>query len=151
MLSESRETPLKIRFVFLMRKFIIKSLARKFNPVTESLELLKISSLNKLTRINLLRSLPIFKQYILMQHYRYTIHCTPFLPYFFFDFNSALVEIAPCMNMFPINENPSNSAINKIFLEKSSPYASNASTFYTGSKVEKDTLLAPVYTPQISI
>jgi len=67
MLFESREISLKIRFVFLMHKYIIKSLARKLNPVIESLERLKISSLNKSTRIKLLRSLPILKQYVLTQ------------------------------------------------------------------------------------
>jgi len=153
MLFESREIPLKIRFVFLMRKYIIKSLARKFNPVIESLELLKISSSHRVTCINLLQSLPIFKQYVLMQHYRYTIHCTPFLPYFFFDLNTSLVEINPCMSMFPIDKNLSNPAINKIFLEKSSLYSSNASAFYTdGSKVEKDTPTgASVYSPNFNL
>jgi len=95
MLFEVREIPLKIKFVTYMRKFITKSLARKFNPVIESLESLKITSTKRKARISLLRSLPIFKQYILIHHYHNIIHCTPFLPYFFFDFETALAKIVP--------------------------------------------------------
>jgi len=118
MLFKSKEIPLKLRFISLMRKFFTKSLekTRKFNPVIESLETIKNASSSRKARIYLLRSFPIFKQYIFIYHYRNIIHCTPFLPYFFFDFDTALIVIEPCMNIFPVNENLSNIAINKIFL-----------------------------------
>jgi len=61
MLFESKEVPLKLRFISLMRKFLTKSLARKFNPVIESLEIIKAASASKKARISLLRSFPIFK------------------------------------------------------------------------------------------
>jgi len=96
-LFESKEIPLKLRFTSLMRKFLTKSLAREFNPVIESLDILKVTSSGRKARINLLRSFPIFKQYIFIYHYHNIIHCTPFLPYFFFDFDTALLEIKPCV------------------------------------------------------
>jgi len=43
------------------------------------------------------------------------------------------------MDMYPINDNLTSEAINKIFLEKSSPYSTNAITFYTDdSKMNND-------------
>jgi len=44
MLYESKEIPLKLRFISCMRKFLTKSLARKFSPVTDSLESMKNAS-----------------------------------------------------------------------------------------------------------
>jgi len=74
-----------------------------------------------------------------MLYYRNIIYSTPFLPYFFYNYDIALLEIKPCMAMFPTDSNLSNSAINKIFVEKASPYTNNAKTFYTdGSKLDKD-------------
>jgi len=150
---ESKEVPLKLRFTFLMRKFLTKSLARKLNPVIESLEMIKVTFTGRKARINLLRSFPIFKQYIFIYFYRNIIHCIPFLPYFFFDFDTAVLEIKPCMNMFPVNKNLSNAAINKIFLDKSSSYATNAKTFYTdGSKLNKDAPTGTsVYSPDFNL
>jgi len=55
------------------------------------------------------------------------------------------------MSMFPIKENLSNIAINKIFLEKSSLYTSNASSFYMAPRSIKTLLLAPVFIPQVLI
>jgi len=57
MLFESKEVPLKLRFISLMRKFFTKNLAR--NPVIENLEMLKVTSFSRKARINLLRSFPI--------------------------------------------------------------------------------------------
>jgi len=61
MLYESREIPLKLRFLFHMRKFLIKSLSRKFNPVIDSLDSMKNFSHNRKTRIFLIRTVPIFR------------------------------------------------------------------------------------------
>jgi len=57
------------------------------------------------------------------------------------------------MDMFPVNENLPNEAINKIFLEKSSLYFTNAIIFYTdGSKINKeDPTGASVYFPDINL
>jgi len=121
LLFESREVPLKLRFTSLMRKFLTKSLAKEFNPVIESLNILKVASSGRKTRINLLRSFPIFKQYIFTYHCRNIVHYTLFLPYFFFDFDTALLEIKPCMAMYPIDDDLSNSSIDKIFLENRLP------------------------------
>jgi len=136
-----------------MLKFLTKSLAREFNPVIEKLEMIKIASARRISYINLLRSFPIFKQYIFIYHYHNIIHCTPFLPYFFFDFDTALLKIRPCMSMFPVNKDQSNTAINNIFLNKSAPYTTNAITFYTdGSKLDKDAPSgASVYSPNLNL
>jgi len=55
--------------------------------------------------------------------------------------------------MFPINENLSNTDINKIFLDKSSSYTANAITFYTdGSKLNKDAPTGPsVHSPDFNL
>jgi len=47
MLFEAKEVPLKIRFTFPIRKFLIKSLARGFNPVTESLDMLRLTATHR--------------------------------------------------------------------------------------------------------
>jgi len=153
MLYESKEIPLKLRFILCMRKFLTKSLARKFNPVIDSLESMKNASYNRKKLIYLLRSFPIFKQYLFIYHYSNIIHSTPFLPYFFFDYDTALLEILPCMDMYPVNENLSKDSINKIFLEKSLSFSINAITFYTdGSKTDKEAPTgASVYSPDINL
>jgi len=135
-----------------MRKFLTKSLARKFNPVIESMEKIKTSANNRKLRIRFLRSFPIFKQYIFIQHYCNVIHNIPFLPYFFFDYETALLGIKPCMSMYPIYENHSNSDICKLFLENSY-YTDNTISFYTdGSKLEKDAPTgASVYSPNLNL
>jgi len=94
-----------------------------------------------------------FKQYIFLYHYRNSIHRTPFLPYFFFNFDTVLLEIKPRMAMYPVDANLSNSSINKIFLKKSSAFIINAKTFYTdGSKLDSDVPSgASVYSPDFNV
>jgi len=136
-----------------MRKFVIKSFARDCNPVIEKLDMLKLASSCKKARIKLLRSFPIFKQYILIYHYRNIIYRTPFPPYFFFEFDSALLDIKFCMAMYPINGNLSSSAINKIFLKKSSNTTTNAKSFYTDeSKTDNEAPVgASVFSPEFNL
>jgi len=45
MLFEAKEIPLKLRFISCMRKFLTKSISRKFNPVIDSLEFMKYENL----------------------------------------------------------------------------------------------------------
>jgi len=140
MLYEAKEVPLKLRFSFLTRKFLIKSLTREFNPVIESLDALRLAAIHRCTRIHLLRSFPIFRHSICVSHYRNTIHSLPFFTYFFYDLDSSLFTIQPCMDLFPINRDLSPAAIQNKFLEKSSQYRDNAISFYTDdSKLSKDT------------
>jgi len=153
MLHESKETPLKLRFLYHMRKFLVKSMSRKFNPVIDCLDSMKNSSHNRKKRNFLVRTFPIFRQFLYIFHYRNIIHSVPYLPYFFFDYDSALLEISPCMNMLFEIENHSNESINQIFLEKSEPFSSNATSFYTdGSKCGLDGPTgASVYSPDIKL
>jgi len=150
-LYESKEVPFKLRFASLMRKFLTKSLARKFNPVIASLESMKNASCNRKMRIYLTRVFRIFKQYILIYHYRNIVHSIPFLPRFFFDYDTAILEITPCMDIDSVGENLSNVAINKIFLEKSAPFSSNVITFYTVQRQTVMIQLVLVFTLQILI
>jgi len=152
MLFESREVPLKLRFNLLIRKFLIKCFSRDFNPVTESLYSLKLAALGNSRRINLLISFPILKHFICLFHYRNTIHCSPFLPFHFFDFDVSLFAACPCFAMFPADRNLSHSEMRNLFLEKSSEYRKNAISFYTdGSKFDRDTSSgAAVFSPDLN-
>jgi len=136
-----------------MRKFLTKSLARKFNPVIDSLESMKNTPCNRKKRIYLIQSFPIFRQYLYIHHYRSIVHSIPFLPYFFFDYDTATLEILPCMDMYPVDRDLPNEVINKIFLDKSAPYSTDAVTFFTdGSKINKDLPSgASVYSPDINL
>jgi len=62
MLFEAKKVPL--RFILLICKFLIKSLAKEFNPVIESLDNLRLMATHRKTCISLLRSFLIFKHYI---------------------------------------------------------------------------------------
>jgi len=138
MLFEAREVPLRIRFNYLTRKYVIKCLSRDFNPVTESLNSLRLAALSSALRTSLLTALPIFKQFICLSHYRNIIYRSPFLPFFFYDLKVALLSIIPCFDMYPI-DHLSQPEIYNLFLEKSSNYRINATSFYTdGSKLVKD-------------
>jgi len=59
MLFEAREVPLKFRYNFLTRKYLIRSFSRDLNPVIESLNSLRLSALRDALRTKLLISLPI--------------------------------------------------------------------------------------------
>jgi len=83
MLYEAREVSLKLRFGFLTRKFLIKSFARDFNPVIESLESLMLTVRNRLLCIRLLRFFPIFKYFVSLQYMRNIVYSSSFLPSFF--------------------------------------------------------------------
>jgi len=52
MLFEAKEVSLKLRFTLLIRKFLIKSLAREFNPVIESLDTLRLTATYRNSRIS---------------------------------------------------------------------------------------------------
>jgi len=107
---------LGLGFGYLTNKFLIKNLARKFNPVICSLDSLKTAATFRAERIHLLlRSFPIFRQFILIQHIRISIHSSAFLP-FFYDFKTSLLTIQPCMNMFPTDSTFSPAAIHSKFL-----------------------------------
>jgi len=83
MLFETRDVPLKFRFILLTRKYLTKCFSREFNPVTESLNSLRLAAFRSTARIKLLISLPIFKHYNCLLHYRKIIHNLSFLPLFF--------------------------------------------------------------------
>jgi len=153
MLYEAKEIPLKLRFISCMCKFLTKSLARKFNPVIDSPESMKNIPCNRKMRIYLIQSFPIFRQYLFIHHYRNIVYSIPFLPYFFCDYDTATLEILPCMDMYPVDRDLSNEAINKIFLDKSASYSTDAFTFYTdGSKTNKGNPSgASVYSPDINL
>jgi len=55
--------------------------------------------------------------------------------------------------MFPVKDELSTIAVNKIFSEKSAPYTTNTITFYTdGSKLDKNALSgASMYSPDINL
>jgi len=80
--------------------------------------MLRLATVYRNSHINLLRSFPIFKQYILIQYYRNIIYNSPFLPYFFFDFNTALLDIK-CMSMFKCFETLQNT---DLFSEINPPF-----------------------------
>jgi len=124
MLSEAKEVPLKLRFNYLIHKFLIKNFARSFDPVTYSLDSLKLVLLSShwTNRVRLLRAFPLFKRFISIQSICATIYSFAFLPAFFFDFETAIFATLPCMDMFPVDKVLSSAAINKKFLELSSPY-----------------------------
>jgi len=153
MLFEVKEVPLKLRFSLLTCKFLIKSLAREFNPVIESLDLLRLAAIHRNIRIHFLRSFLIFRHYISIQHYRNIIYSSPFLPFFFYDFETALLTIRPCRDMFPTDSNLSRLAINKKFLKKSFQYRNNAVSFYIdGSKLNKDSPSGvDVFSPDLNL
>jgi len=83
----------QLRFNFLTRKFLIKSFAKKFNPVIKSLDSLKMAAVHRAAHIRLFRSLLIFRLFVSVQHIRNIIHSSPFLPFFFYDFDMALLTI----------------------------------------------------------
>jgi len=153
MLYETKEVPLKLRFNLLTRKFLIKCLARKFNPVIESLDALRLAARHRSTRIHLLCSFPIFRHFIYISHYRNTVHSSPFLPQFFYDLDTYLFAIQPCMTMFPINQDLSPAVIQNMFYEKSLPYRDNTVSFYTDdSKLNKDVPSGVgVYSPDLNL
>jgi len=139
MLFEAREVPLRIRFNYLTRKYLIKCLSRDFNPVIESLNSFRLAALGNVLRTRLLITLPIFKQFICLSHCRNIIHRSLFLPFFFYDLKVTLLLITPCLDMYPIDRNLFQLEIHTQFLEKSSDYRINATSFYTdGSKLVKD-------------
>jgi len=130
MLYEARETPLKFRFTYLSKKFLIKCFSRKLNPVIFCLEALKSDTTSKTNRITLLRSFPIFKTFITVLYIRKGIYCSKFLPSFSYNFETSITSIRPCMDMFPCDGFLFSSKIQSLFLMRSS-YSDNAVTFYT--------------------
>jgi len=76
MLYEAKEVPLKLRFSFLTCKFIIKSLARKFKPVIESLDALRLAAIHRSTRIHLLAFFP-FSDTLSVFHTTVTLYIAP--------------------------------------------------------------------------
>jgi len=151
MLFKAREVPLRLRFNYLTRKYLTKCFSRDFNPVIESLNSLRVAALGSALRIKLLISLPIFKQFICLLHYRNIVYRSPFLPFHFFDL-VALLMIRPCLDMHPVDHNRSQSEIINTFLEKSSNFRKNTISFYTdGSKLDKDSPSgAPVFSSDLN-
>jgi len=72
---------------------------------------------------------------------------------FFYDFDTALLVVHPCMDLLLIDNNLSYSAINKIFLEKSFLYRNNAASFYTDeSKLDAESPSGVgVYSPNFEL
>jgi len=132
---------LGLGFGYLANKFLIKSFARKFNPVICSIDSLKAAATSRAGRIHLLLcSFPIFRQFISVQHVRVSIHNSAFLP-FFYDFETSLLTIQPCMNMFPKDSTFSPATIHSNFLTLSAHYTKDIVSFYTdGSKTASDCL-----------
>jgi len=64
LLSEAREPPLNNRFSYLTSKYILKSLARKFNSVVRSLHHLKLEARTQPRKVNLIKNIPSFKPYL---------------------------------------------------------------------------------------
>jgi len=86
MLFEAKEIPLKLRFNYLMHKFLVKCFARLFNPVIRRLDSLRLTLLSShwVNRVRLLRIFPLFRIFISLQSIRASIYSSAFLPAFFF-------------------------------------------------------------------
>ncbi|XP_011705817.1 PREDICTED: uncharacterized protein LOC105461018 [Wasmannia auropunctata] len=151
MLTEAKEVPLKIRFTYLIDKYLYKVYSHKFSIVTRSLRSIDISTHSDAVREKARKTLPVYDRYCATKHVLDRIHRSTFLPAFDDTYQLSIYKKDIDLSLTDIQKDTPSHIARAKFEEHFEELSLEATSFYTnGSRSDYSPVgAAGIYSPSI--
>ncbi|XP_011689989.1 PREDICTED: uncharacterized protein LOC105451319 [Wasmannia auropunctata] len=150
-LAEAKEVPLKIRFTYLIDKYLYKAYSNKFSIVARSLRSIDNSAHSDVIREKARKSLPVYDRYCATKHVLDRVHRYTFLPAYDDIYQLSIYKKDIDFSLTDIQRDTPPHIARAKFQEHFEELSIEATSFYTdGSKSDYSPAGASIYSPSIN-